>query len=151
MTEAAGTVQRLVAVKGMWYCGGCEEPLVNGTITHLVSCGEVPVSGSALSRMQVAGHGVDRYPTVAAQYAKVLDEAGELGEALMNRFMQHHVHDDDGTVEGCPGCFADVQERAVYSELADVGLALYALGNKLGIDPIAAMRELVSADERTFA
>jgi hypothetical protein len=110
-------------------------------------------TGHALSRAQISKHGRDRYPTVGAQYSKVLDEAGELGEALfaMAARLPPHSHDDDGTVEGCPGCFTDPDLAEVRKEYADVGLALYALGDKLGLDLLACMSELVHDDERTFA
>ena len=39
----------------------------------------------------------------------------------------------------------------VSGELADTALSLYALGTKLNIDVIDAMRDLVSADERRFS
>lgn len=109
--------------------------------------------GHDLARRQIAKHGKDRYPTVAAQFSKVLDESGELAEALMDLAFKFpaHIHDDDGTVEGCPGCFHDPDLTAVRQEFADVGLALHALGNKLGLDLIECMRELVDGDERVFA
>ena len=98
------------------------------------------LSGHELSRAQIAKHGKDRYPTAGAQYSKVLDEAGELGEAL---------------IAFAGGAFslteAEDLSLAVGKELADVGLALYALGDKLGLDLIDAMRDLVSQDSRTFA
>jgi len=37
--------------------------------------------GHELARELIAKHGVDRYPTPAANFRKLLDEAGELGEA----------------------------------------------------------------------
>jgi Holliday junction resolvasome RuvABC DNA-binding subunit len=108
------------------------------------------MGGHQLSDEQIRRHGRDRYPTAASNYAKVLDEAGELGEALMELYAQAHIHDDDGTVEGCPGCFAAPQEERVRREYADVGLALFALGRKLGLDLIACMHDLVAADTRDF-
>jgi hypothetical protein len=105
-------------------------------------------NGHELARKQIARHGRDRYPTVAAQYAKVLDEAGELGEALMN--LPRCVPHDGGTAEGCPGCFRDREEQRVRDEYADLGLAYFELGNKLGLDAIAEMARLVSADTRDF-
>ena len=83
--------------------------------------------GHELSRQQIAKHAVDRYPTPAAQFRKLLDETGELAEALI----------DDAYV-------------AIRREYADVGLSLYALGNKLGLDLIECMRELVAQDDRKF-
>lgn len=89
--------------------------------------------GHDLSRQQIAKHGKDRYPTASAQYSKVLDEAGELGEALMQWY-------------GSSG----IDVTALKREYADVGLALFALGDKLGLDLIECMRELVQGDERKF-
>ena len=90
--------------------------------------------GHDLARAQIAKHGKDRYPTVARQYAKVLDEAGELAEALID-LADHRL----------PEFFEAARE-----EYADLGLAYYELGNKLGIDAIEAMRRLVERDKRTF-
>lgn len=86
--------------------------------------------GHSLARKQIATHGRDRYPTVGAQYAKLLDELGELGEALIEK----------------SGGGPEEVER----EYADAGLSLYALGNKLGLDLIECMRKLVSNDTRSF-
>jgi hypothetical protein len=108
------------------------------------------MTGHQLSDEQIRRHGKDRYPTAASNYAKVLDEAGELGEALMELYAQAHIHDDDGTVEGCPGCFAAPQEERVKREYADTGLALFALGRKLGLDLIQCMHDLVAGDTRDF-
>lgn len=85
--------------------------------------------GHELARRQIAKHGKDRYPTKGAQFAKILDELGELGTELI----------DLGRLE------------LIRREYADVGLALHELGNKLGIDLIECMREVVDTDERTFA
>jgi hypothetical protein len=90
--------------------------------------------GHQLSDEQIRRHGRDRYPTAGAQYRKLLDEAGELGEALIERA----VTDSSGW------------RQQVRHEYADTGLALFALGRKLGIDLIAAMRELVGHDTRDF-
>jgi NTP pyrophosphatase (non-canonical NTP hydrolase) len=87
------------------------------------------VSGHALARKLIAKHGIDRYPSVHAQALKVLGELGELAEALLKG------HD----------------ASQVAKEYADAGLALYALGDKLGIDLDAAMRRVVDEETRTFA
>jgi len=139
MTDT-GRTQKLLVVNGMWECRGCGAQIVDETITHDTSCAEVPCSGGELARQQIAKHGKDRYPTIGAQYSKVLDEAGELAEALI------------GYAGGALSVRqADELSAAVAREYADVGLALYALGDKLGVDLIACMRELVAADERSFA
>jgi NTP pyrophosphatase (non-canonical NTP hydrolase) len=85
--------------------------------------------GHVLATAQITKHGKDRYPTVAQQFGKVLAELGELGEALITGMDANDQRD----------------------EFADVGLALYELGNKLGFDLIAAMHELVARDTRSFA
>ena len=100
---------------------------VAGPLAHM--------DGHQLSDEQIRKHGTDRYPSPAAQYAKVLDEAGELGEALMNW----------ASSSGDPADFTWVR-----SEYADVGLALFALGRKLGLDLTAEMRRVVSDDDRDF-
>jgi hypothetical protein len=94
----------------------------------------VTSEGHELSRKQIAGHGRDRYPTAAEQYAKVADELGELGAALI----QHAENPDPD------------RAQAIREEYADTGLALYALGDKMGLDLIECMRELVSGDMRDF-
>ncbi len=86
------------------------------------------MSGHALARQLIAKHGIDRYPSVHAQTLKVLGELGELAEALLKGHDASHVA----------------------KEYADAGLALYALGDKLGIDLDAAMRRVVDEETRTF-
>jgi hypothetical protein len=92
--------------------------------------------GHELSRCQIAKHGKDRYPTGWEQACKVAAELRELMNELDSAAF--------GAVDGL------VNDR-IRAEYADVGLALYALGNKLGLDLIECMRELVAADTRTFA
>jgi hypothetical protein len=128
----------------------------DGTPVRVLPFPEPRADGHAIAREQIAKHGKDRYPAVSAQYAKILDEAGELGEALMAFFaaFPRCVPHDGGTAEGCPGCFtepADLPEwQRVRDEYADAGLALYALGNKLGLDLTAEMGRLVAGDARDF-
>jgi NTP pyrophosphatase (non-canonical NTP hydrolase) len=95
--------------------------------------------GHHLSRQQIAQHGRDRYPTVGSNFAKVLEELGELGTAI---FSLPPRPPDEWLSGGMPD--------EVRKEYADVGLALHALGDKLGLDLIAEMRSLVEADTRKF-
>lgn len=103
--------------------------------------------GHKLAREQIRIHGKDRYPTPGAQYAKVLDELGEMAEAMIIHGRGGHGHGKcqrtghDHLLSGCP---------EIRAEYADVGLALYELGNKLGIDLIEAMAEVVTSDTRRF-
>lgn len=90
--------------------------------------------GHGLAQRQIAKHGLDRYPTPVLQFYKVMDELRELGAELERSRASYMV---SATPE-------------VRREYADVGLALYELGNKLGIDLITEMRELVAADRRRF-
>lgn len=92
------------------------------------------LSGHAIARRQITRHGKDRYPSVGAQYAKILEELGELGDALW-------VDAGQGGELDCEG---------IRKEYADVGLALFELGNKLHLDLIAEMRDLVDLDRRDF-
>ena len=98
--------------------------------------------GGALSALQIAGHGKDRYPTPKANAEKLVIEAAELLGAISE-------HDNGrclmGPLHGRGEC------PRVSHELADAGLCLYALANKLGLDVIAVMRNLVDQDQRRFA
>jgi NTP pyrophosphatase (non-canonical NTP hydrolase) len=97
--------------------------------------------GGALSALQIANHGRDRYPTPKANAEKLVIEAAELLGAITEH-NNSRTHQRNHSLTDCV---------LVRSELADVGLCLYALGNKLDIDPIEAMRELVDGDTRRFA
>lgn len=99
-----------------------------------------PSEGHVLSARQIAGHGKDRYPTPKAQAEKVIIEAAELLGAITE-------HQNSRTHQRNHGLGECVLVRG---ELADAALALYALGTKLGIDVIDAMRELVDGDQRRF-
>ena len=88
--------------------------------------------GHHLSRRQIAKHGRDRYPTREKQLKKLAEELTELALAL-------------GHAPAIGG--ADPEVRREY---ADAGLALHALGDKLGLDLIECMRELVENDARDF-
>jgi len=107
--------------------------------------------GSNLSALQIANHGRDRYPTPKANAEKLVVEAAELLGAI-EWHAEHCVHQP--APPGQPpwaGTHAIRDCPKVRGELADVGLCLFALGNKVQIDPIVAMRELVDADQRRFA
>lgn len=90
--------------------------------------------GHELAKRQIAKHGKDRYPNPVLQLYKVLDELRELCVELEKSRCSYVVR----------------ATQTVRSEYADVGLALYELGNKLGIDLIDEMLRLVEADERDF-
>lgn len=102
----------------------------------------MPSEGHILSRLQIARHGRDRYPTAKAQAEKAVVEAAELLGAISE-------HENGrcllGPVHKLSQC------RRVRDEYADAGLALYALGEKLGLDLIEAMAALVDGDHRSFA
>lgn len=90
--------------------------------------------GHELAKRQITKHGKDRYPSPVLQFYKVLDELRELGVALERSRCSYVV----------------VATESVRGEYADVGLALYELGNKLGINLIDEMSRLVEADDRDF-
>ncbi len=84
--------------------------------------------GHELARDLIAHHGTDRYPTVSSQAMKVTGEWGELNEAILKDHDREHIA----------------------KEYADTGLALYELGNKLGLDLGQCMRDVVANETRTF-
>src|SRR5262249_54512815 len=94
--------------------------------------------GHVLAGAQIARHGKDRYPTVLQQMHKVMDEAAELLGALVEHA---EIHGASGDYLTC---------SHIKLEFADVGLALYELGNKLGLDLIYSMADLVDGDRRDF-
>ena len=84
--------------------------------------------GHRLAHEQIRKHGKDRYPSAVFQALKANAELGELSDAILKGNLDE-----------------------VRKEYADAGLALFELGNKLGLDLIECMQELVHADERKFA
>jgi NTP pyrophosphatase (non-canonical NTP hydrolase) len=98
--------------------------------------------GHILARELIRKHGVDRYPTVPAQFSKLLDEIGELSEALI-------IHGPGACPQHETAHTLAVCEK-VRKEFADVGLSLYALGDKLGLDLIREMADVVEHETRSF-
>jgi len=97
--------------------------------------------GGALSALQIASHGKDRYPTPKAQAEKLVLEAAELLGAIAEH-ANSRTHQRNHTMAECP---------LIRGEAADAGLSLYALCTKVGFDLIEVMRELVDRDQRRFA
>jgi NTP pyrophosphatase (non-canonical NTP hydrolase) len=91
-------------------------------------------SAHELARLQISRHGMDRYPDVPAQLLRLMAELGELAEEIAN----HHR-----PLEG-------VADR-IRREYAGVGLSYYELGNKLHLDAIECMTEVVDGDGRRFS
>lgn len=82
-----------------------------------------------LARRLIKKHGIDRYPSVNRNLGKVSEELGELWGAVLK----------------------DESDDRIRKEYADVGLALYALGDKLGFDLGECMRQVVDGETRVFA
>ena len=91
--------------------------------------------GHHLSREQIARHGKDRYPTIEKNLKKLAEELIELGLAIGHAAV---AGTDTAT------------DPEVRHEYADVGLAYHALGDKLRLDAIECMNELVENDTRDF-
>lgn len=92
-------------------------------------------AGHKLAREIIRKHGVDRYPAAARQAIKVLEEVGEL--------LVEIGHQEGGA------SLAVVS--AIRKEYGDAGLALHALGDKLGLDLDECMTEVVENETRRFA
>ena len=91
--------------------------------------------GHHLARRQMSQHGVDRFPTVEKNLKQLSGELIELALAIAHAEAAH----------GQPGLDPEVRHEA-----ADVGLTLHHLLDKLDIDLIEVMRELVENDNRRF-
>ena len=97
---------------------------------------KLPSQGHLLAREQIAIHGSDRYPDVAAQYGKLLEEAGDLGTALI----AYSAHVDLDRLEDHNITAPVIRRRSeIADELADTALALYSLAGALGLDIIEEM------------
>jgi NTP pyrophosphatase (non-canonical NTP hydrolase) len=90
------------------------------------------VSGHELIREIIAKHRADRYPTVELAAMKVAEELGELMAELLR------------------GLYVPMPSDGTRKEYADVGLALYGLGNVLGLDLDEEMRRVAENETRRF-
>lgn len=94
------------------------------------------MNGHEMARRLIAIHGRDRYPDAQLNMLKLMEEVGELAAEILDAVT---VDDDSGAV------WARVRK-----EYADVGLTLYALGDKLGIDLETEMAAVVENETRRF-
>ncbi len=86
------------------------------------------MTGHELADEIIRKHGTDRYPTAELQLLKLIEEAGELVGSIIKR---HPL-------------------ECTRKEYGDTGLALYALGTRLGIGLEEAMADVVRSETRTF-
>jgi hypothetical protein len=91
-------------------------------------------NGHDLAAQLIVKHGVDRYPSVTGQLLKLVEEFGELTKEIL-------AVPDGG----------DYRRYGIAKEYADVGLCLYALGSKLGLDLMAVMQSVVDHETRVFS
>jgi NTP pyrophosphatase (non-canonical NTP hydrolase) len=91
-------------------------------------------TGHKLIRELIAKHGIDRYPTPGLSLIKCLEELGELAREILKSQI--------------PGGMRMTPQ--IRKEYADAGLALYALGDKLGLDLMSEMAAVVDGETRTF-
>ncbi len=87
------------------------------------------MSGHELVREIIAKHGVDRYPAAPLAVLKVMEELGELVAEILK---------------------AGADPERIRKEYADTGLALYGLGNVLGLNLETEMRAVVDGETRRF-
>jgi hypothetical protein len=90
--------------------------------------------GHELGRAIITKHGVDRFPSTSSSYRHLLDELGELGEAIMDWL----------------DCRSPERWAQVRKEYGDAGLTLHTLGDKLGLDLGECMTEVVASETRVF-
>jgi NTP pyrophosphatase (non-canonical NTP hydrolase) len=124
------TLEQAADIKRRFLEGGKAQHIVEQDTVELI------YDGHDLAREIIRKHGVDRYPSHPSNYKKLLEEVGELGEAIMAALM---------SIQN-PG-----RTDAVRKEYADVGISLYALGDKLGLNLIDEMRDVVKNETRSFA
>jgi NTP pyrophosphatase (non-canonical NTP hydrolase) len=82
----------------------------------------------------------DQEVPFAVAMALLHEEIAEAGHAWRDHGLadatkhEAHVHDDDGTVEGCPGCFHEPKPEGVGSEFADILIRLLDDSSRYGLD-----------------
>lgn len=103
------------------------------------------MNGHQLARDIIARHGTDRYPEPHLQALKVLEELGELAREILKGVDWSRVYPDGAY------CASDEALAKIRKEYGDAGLALFELGNKLGLDLGECMTAVVAAETRTFA
>ena len=91
-------------------------------------------AGHELAAEIIAKHGADRYPDADRNLLKLVSEVGELADAALD-------YGADGSTESW---------EHLRKEYADVGLTLYALGSKLGLNLIEEMQQVVDSETRRF-
>lgn len=87
-------------------------------------------TGHDLVREIINKHGVDRYPAPMTALLKVLEESGELSKEINTPYPN---------------------ANKIAKEYGDVGLALYGLGDKLGLNLQECMENVVDNETRVFA
>lgn len=104
------------------------------------------MNGHELARQIIAKHGTDRYPTVPLQALKALEELGELAGAILKAADWSMLTGPDGPYRLTEEALAKIRK-----EYGDAGLALFELGNKLGLSLNECMTSVVVDETRTFA
>ncbi len=103
------------------------------------------MNGHELARSIIAKHGTDRYPAPHLQALKVLEELGELTGEILKAVDWNRTYPDGSY------CVPTEALAKIRKEYGDVGLALYELGNKLGLSLNECMTSVVAGETRTFA
>lgn len=92
------------------------------------------MNGHKLAREIVKKHGVDRYTTPEAAILKLVEEVGELVREFNKGWGSHEF---------------DLTKFA--KEYGDIGISLHLLGDKMGLNLIDEMQNVVSNETRRFA
>lgn len=104
------------------------------------------ITEHTLARELLRKHGRDRYPTIELNGAKVCAEAGELMDAILH----HHTGNHGGHIGRCHDQGHEVA-HSIRHEIADTCVSLHLLADKLGINLVEAMADLVEHETRSFA
>lgn len=87
------------------------------------------MTGHWLVKEIIKKHGVDRYPTKEFAFMSLMEEVGELSQAVLK----------------------NKPKEDIMKEYGDVGLVLHHLGNILGLDLNYCMQKVVDEETRSFA
>lgn len=92
------------------------------------------MNGHDLARAVIEKHGKDRYPTADLNLLKLVEEVGKLAAAALEFTADSRTENWDH----------------LRKEYGDVGIALHALGDKLGLNLMDEMHDVVMNETRKF-
>jgi NTP pyrophosphatase (non-canonical NTP hydrolase) len=120
------------------------------TTTEVLPLAEMQAEVAAYCELMGWNDSPVTFPAALALLHSEVAEASDAwrvhGLADATRYLEH-MHEDDGTVEGCPGCFQNPKPEGVGSEFADILIRALDDSDRFGLPTT----DYVEADQGVFA